>query len=536
MLDELHVQNVALIEDAVFSPCDGLTVVTGETGAGKTALLSAIKLLVGERADSSAVRDGSDAARVEGRFFVGDEEVVAERRLTSDGRSRGTINGDMATVKMLAATLGSTVDLCGQHEHQHLLKPANHAVMLDAWAKDEAELAAYRKALAAAKEAQEHLESVRQASKASSAMLEEARFVLARIDEVDPREGEYEEVEERLPRVEHAEELASSADQAYRCISADGAALELVREAAALLDDMAEYDESLRSSAGSLQEASYLLEDVARDVRRYRDGVDRDPELLQQLQERMGAFHGLIRLWGPRMEDVLAKRAEAAEIVAGVDDSHNRLKEAEKAVEVAEAQLREAAEALDKARNAAAPNFSKAVNAQLGRLKMGGAEVVCQVAPLERSKWTASGPSSVEFMYRASEGMTLRPLARIASGGEISRVMLACKVVLGEVDARDTLVFDEVDAGVGGSVAVSLADVLADLAKTHQVIVVTHLPQVAVRADRHFVVSKSQNDDGMNVTSLDVVEGDDRVFEVARMLAGDTSAASLAHARELLAD
>ena len=283
-----------------------------------------------------------------------------------------------------------------------------------------------------------------------------------------------------------------------------------------------------------MREVGYVIEDVSASARDYRDSIEFDPETLAAQQERFSQMQGLLRAFGPYMENVFAARAEAAEIVSLVDDSAERLKAAQRKVDEAEAALAQAADALDAARGEAAPRFAAEVSAVMARLEMGGAELVCEQQRLDRASWTKTGPSQFEFLYRPGAGMQARPLARIASGGEVSRVMLAIKVVLGADDDVDTLVFDEVDAGVGGAVAVALAEVIAHLARTHQVIVVTHLAQVAVHGDAHYVVRRAQGDAGPE-THLFVVEGPDREAEIARMLSGDTTEVSLAHARELLA-
>ena len=550
MIDEIQVENLALIRSAALEPARGLTVLTGETGAGKTALLSALKLLMGARADKEAVRDGQDALAVSGRFFGAavanvdgeggsdaSDEVVATRRVTSDGRSRVSVDGRMASVGELARIVAPTIDLCGQHEHQQLMRPAVHVRMLDAWAGEAVASArmVYEGAFALAVAASAELARVREAGEASSAKLDEARFVLQRIDAVDPREGEYAQLLADLAKVEHAEALAVAANTAHEALAGEEGAIDALNSAIAALDGAARYDGALGACAESLREAGYVLEDMARETRDYRDGVEFDPETLAQQQERMAALQGLLRAYGPRMEDVLAKRAEAAELVSLVDDAAEREQAAQRAVDEAEAALAEAARALDEARTEAAPRFAASVTAQMSRLEMGGAELVCDLAPLERDSWTKTGPSAVEFLFRPGAGMQARPLARIASGGEVSRVMLAIKVVLGAVDEVDTLVFDEVDAGVGGSTAVALADVLADLARTHQVIVVTHLAQVAVRGQAHYVVRKAADVEGaMPETDLRRLAAEERPAEIARMLSGDATEASLAHAREML--
>lgn len=540
MIDEIHVENVALIHEADLVPGTGLTVLTGETGAGKTALLSALKLLMGERADSSAVREGSEGALVEGRLFAGahDEQgFVAQRRVGPDGRSRARVDGAMASVRELSERVSPLIDLCGQHEHQRLLDASSHVDMVDAWAGAgvAAALEAYRTALAAAQEAARELARVEEASRTQGSRLEEARFAYERICDVDPKPGEYEELEERLPRFEHAEALAGCAHEAAEALSGEGGSLDALNAAISELSRMGRVDAKLAEFADELTGAAITLEDAAAELRRYRDSVDFDPAELAQAQERFSAFKGLLRQWGPRMEDVFARRDEAAELLSLVDDADARVRRAREARDAAEDALARAARDLTKRRNTAAPRFCREVGKQMARLEMGRAELVWDSRELPRERWTAQGPCTCELLYRSGAGLTPRPLRRIASGGELSRVMLAAKVVLGESDAVDTLVFDEVDAGVGGATARSLAQVLADLARTHQVIVVTHLAQVAVQGSVHYVVRRSDEGD-MPETRLARVEGSDRVTEVARLLSGDASDESLAHARQLLSE
>lgn len=539
MIDEIRVENLALIREASLVPCSGLTVLTGETGAGKTALLSALKLLMGERADASSVREGEAGLVVEGRFFKGADDPEGfgvVRSVSADGRSRVKIDGSISSVRELATRVGSMIDLCGQHEHQSLLDSANHVRMVDSWAADTIApiLDDYRAKLHVARAAAAELARVTEASRSKGALLDEARFTVERISEVDPRLGEYEELEESLPRAEHAEALASAANDAQSLLSEENAALDSLNGAIAELQRMAGVDKKLSEFADSLAEASILIEDAAADLRRYRDSVDFDPEELARQQDRFAQLKGLLRQYGPTMDDVFARLESSKELLSLVDDAEERVKRARIELDAAESDLVRAARALMKARSVAGPRFCREVVRQMARLEMGGAEVLWDERELPRERWTDSGPSNCELLYRSGSGLTPRPLKRIASGGELSRVLLAAKAVMGSADHAGTLVFDEVDAGVGGATARSLATVLADLAKTHQVIVVTHLAQVAVVADAHYVVRKADTGSGIPETSLVPVEGDERVAEIARMLSGDSSPESLAHARAML--
>ena len=543
MIDELHVQNVALIRDATLRPAPGLTVLTGETGAGKSALLSSVKLLMGERADASAVREGADALVVEGRLFTrcGDPDgMVVRRRVAADGRGRVSIDGHMASVRELSQGVGATVDLCGQHEHQRLLQQGSHVDLLDAWAQDRVSeaLVAYRQSFSAANAAAKELDRVRKMSRDAAERLEEAEFVVRRIDEVGPREGELEELEEVLPRAEHAETLMRAAEGARQAIVGEDGAIDAISSAIDDLRSASRFDAELQKLARTLEATLIDAEDVASELRDYRDRIDFDPEQLDELQTRMAQLRGLMRSYGPDISDVFARRERAAELVSAARDGDKLLREAKRAVDLAETGLAKAADHLDEVRGQAAPLLAQAVTEQMSFLEMGSAELEVSLERLPRAQWTSAGPSRVELLYRPAAGMTARPLRRIASGGEVSRVMLACKVVLGEADATETLVFDEVDAGVGGATAVALATVLARLAQTHQVIVVTHLAQVAVRGSRHYLVSKrdASEDDRIPQTVIVPIEGEDRVAEIARMLSGNAGSAALAHAREMLSE
>lgn len=541
MLDELRVQNVALIEDASFAPASGLTVLTGETGAGKTALLSSIKLLVGERADASMVREGTDALRVEARFFISSEDqegIVVSRKVSADGRGRVEIDGHMASVKELAGDIGTSIDLCGQHEHQRLLDVKNHVSMLDAWIGPDIQSyqAEYADALHAYYAAIAELQRVIEVSQSSNAKIDEASFLVQKIDEVSPKKGELEDLEEQLPRFEHAEALLQAAGGTHELLSSDEGVIDSLSEAVQTLQNASTFDATLGSYAESLSSALIEIEDVSSELRSYVGSLDFDEEALEEMQSRMARLQGLMRTYGPGMKDVFKKYQAAQNLLEVTRDTKKLVREAQAEVDKAKDILSVKANALKKVRVAAAPKLCDAVNKQMSHLQMGSAQIELNFEDLPFEQWNKVGSTKIELMYKPSAQMTARPLRKIASGGEVSRVMLACKVVLGESDDCDTLVFDEVDVGVGGTTAVALAEVLAQLAKTHQVIVVTHLPQVAVLASKHYVVSKTEEHNALPITSLTEVSGTQREEEIARMLSGSITEASLAHAHELLTE
>lgn len=535
VLEELHVRDLALIEEVWLELGPGMTVLTGETGAGKTALVGALKLLLGERADSGAVRTGSTEALVEGRFVLAGAEVLARRRIGADGRSRCSLDGEMATVGAMSERLGPVVDLHGQHEHQSLLSTGSHVGYLDRWIGDQADSAAviYRAAREAYREATEALDTLRGRIAQGARDADYLRFVLDEIERVAPKPGEDDELEAMLPALQHAERLAAAADDAMRALRGDGGARDRVAEAGAQLSKVAGIDARLDELAARVAEAEALLDDAGTALRGYRDAVEHDPSALDAAQARLAALAGLKKKHGPDLASVLRVRDEAIESLAATDDSEAALTAAEQQVAQARERLRHSASVLSELREAASPSFTEALAGAVADLEMPGSSFEVGMSPLPFEQWTTDGAERVEFLYSSAPGQPPRPLAKIASGGEISRVMLALKSVLGDADAVETLVFDEVDAGIGGATASAVGRRLRSLSETHQVLVVTHLAQVAAFADRHLVVSKSVSGDGAVTTVREVAAGE-RTAEIARMLSGTVSDASLEHARELL--
>lgn len=535
MIDELQVSNIALIKEASLSPSPGFTVLTGETGAGKTALLHACRLLMGARSDKSLVREGTDGACVAGRFFSDDQDTVVTRRISADGRSRVTVNGQMASVGELSQLVSSRIDLCGQHDQQQLLQASSHGPLFDQWAGAAVTdaLDAYAAAWKARATAAARLRQLTQAASQSEAAVAKAREERDRIEAVDPRDDEYDELLARTHRAEHGEALLSAAETARAALAEEGGALDALNSAVFSLDRMASVDDALKTLANTVRESVFLAEDAARDLASYVQDLEFDPDELAYLQERVASLQSLMRSFGPTLADVNAHRAECQQLLESIDNNEELVTEAQKALNSAEADLEKVGKALSKARSARKAAFEQEINGLLAKLEMKGSQLVCQIEQLPFDQWTTAGPDSIEFLFAPGKALSPRPLARIASGGELSRVMLALKAVMGDNDTVETLVFDEVDAGVGGATAHALGELLLQLSHSHQVIVVTHLAQVAAFADRHYVVSKTDGDSPE--THIRPAEGAARIKEVARLLSGSETATSLAHAEELLA-
>ncbi len=535
MLRELRARDLALIEDAWMEFGPGMTVLSGETGAGKTVLVGALKLLLGERADSGAVRSGAGRAIVEGVFEATGTELVVARRVGVDGRSRCQIDGDLVTVGALADRVGPLVDLHGQHEHQALLASSTHVGYLDRWIGPSAAsaLEAYRDARVRHGEAVDAVAELERRVEQANREAEHLRFVVAEIGRVDPRRGEDAEIDARLPALAHAERLSAAASEVVAALRADGAALDSVSEAVAALARVEGIDPALDEMGKRLAEIHTLVDDVGAAARVYRDAVEHDPGAIDRLEARRRELVGLMRRFGPTLDDVLTVRDEAEAALACAESGDVALTGARAAAAASRERLEHAALVLTRLRAEAAPAFCESLASAARDLAMGGTRFEVAFTDLEFESWTADGSERVEFLYAAAAAQPARPLARIASGGELSRVMLALKSVFGSADEVATLIFDEVDAGIGGATASAVGRRLSELSRTHQVIVVTHLAQVAAFADAHFVVRKLLSGDSATTTVVPV-EGDDRIAELARMLSGTVTETSRAHALELV--
>lgn len=591
MIDEVHIIDLALIHNVSLTFDKGLTVITGETGSGKSALLKGLRLLLGERATKESIREGCARTCVEGRFFIdgknadaSDEaftstnanvdadadsaidadacatstharatsasadvsvpdlaptfqELLIKRTCSADGKSRVSINGSLASLKELAATMARTVDFCGQFEHQRLMQAKFHEGMLDAFLHTytSPEYTAYHQAFLDYRDACQQLKLVTEAGEQQNARVEQARYLIRRVEELNPAENEYEELSVQLRKAQHSEELTRDVFSAQTALSGENGALDQLNTAISQIQHAAQFDTALAEKAQSLLESLYIAEDISRDISSYAASIEFDAQALDTMQQRMSLFQGLLHDFTPDMAQLMKNYHDAKQLVESLDNSQEHLSALQARVQQAREQLERTACALAEFRKKGAPLFSERVNNVLAALEMQHAQFSCSVDMVPLDQFTAQSPCAVEFMYCPGEGMQYRQLVRIASGGEMSRVMLALKVVLGKSDAVQTLIFDEVDAGVGGTTAQALARVLFELSKTHQVILVTHLAQVAVYADTHYVVSKI---DGVGAhaaeTQVERLSDDKRVLEIARMLSGKATDTSLLHARELI--
>jgi DNA repair protein RecN (Recombination protein N) len=570
VFDEIRIRGLGAIEDAVLQLRPGLTVLTGETGAGKTMVVTGLGLLMGDRADPGAVRAGAGNAIVEGRLLVDpaspaaaraidaggdveDGELLLARTVSAEGRSRAYVGGRSVPVGVLAELADELVGVHGQSDQQRMLRPQRQREALDRYAgATVAEpLSNFVDRYAALRAVEAELAEITTRSRERAQEADLLRFGLAEIAQVEPNPGEDADLAAEDARLAHADGLRAAALAAHGCLAADESAsgaedaLALVAGARRALEPQQNHDRDLSTLAGRLAEASYLVADIAADLASYAAGIDTDPARLAAVQERRAALSALTRKYGENADAVLAWADRASRRLFELDNDDERLDDLRQQAADLRAELGELASRLSAARTAAAERFGAAVGAELTALAMPQSRVVVIVSRRpdpaglvvdgETVALGQTGIDDVEVLFAGHPGTALRPLQRGASGGELSRLMLAVEVVFAGADPVPTFVFDEIDAGVGGKAAVEVGRRLARLARSAQVLVVTHLPQVAAFADRHFRVVKS--DDGLVTRSGVVMLDDDgRVQELSRMLAGlEGSATARAHAEELLA-
>ncbi len=565
MLEEIRISTLGVIDESVLELGPGFTAITGETGAGKTMVVTALGLLLGGRADSGAVRTGAKQARVEGVVGVDGVPEVADllaevggelddgrlllaRQVSAEGRSRAFAGGAGVPATALGRLADSLVAVHGQSDQHRLLQAGAQRDALDRFAG--AEVTALRarfgqgheKLRAVEAELAEVVATARERAREADLL----RFGLEEVEKVDPQPGEDHDLATEETRLGFADTLRTAAEQARTALSADeGAdALGMVSAARRLLDGVRDHDPQAAELAERLAELSYVLSDLAADVASYASGLETDPARLAAVSERRAALGALTRKYGDTIDEVLAWAETSAQRLLALQDTDGLITQLTEQRNALLAELATVGAELSKKRTTAAKALGKAVTGELSALAMPHARIEVAVSQHEdphgievgrrRLRMSSTGLDEVELLLAANVGAGPRPLGKGASGGELSRVMLGLEVALAGTNPVPTFVFDEVDAGVGGKAAVEVGRRLAMLARTAQVVVVTHLPQVAAFADRHVVVAKSE--DGRVTTSgLTVLDEQGRVRELSRMLAGlEGSESARAHAQELL--
>lgn len=566
MIESVNIRGLGVIEEASLPFGPGLTVVTGETGAGKTMVVTALGLISGARADSGVVRRGQDAAVVEATV-VGAPEAAAfqiaseagaetdgeddesvlylSRTIAAKGRSRAHAGGRAVPVAVLGRIGESLLTVHGQTDQLRLRGAAEQRAALDAFAGSElaAALAEYKDVYRELKAARAELADVEQNRYERQMEEQTLQAALEEIDAVDPQKGEAQELDARAHKLSHIEELRTASATAHAALVSEeiGEAVDVVSlldAAQRALEAVDSQDPALAEQTQRLREVGYLISDIATELASYQQSLDADgPAELAAVEERRAALNALTRKYAPDVDAVIEWAAKARARHLELIDDPSRVEELTQKVEELTAKLTEHAEKVHELRSVAAQQLAQNVDEELAALAMPNAHLTIQVTETEPGP---HGADEVAFLLAPHPGADPRPLGKGASGGELSRVMLALEVVLAATDPVPTFIFDEVDAGVGGEAAVEIGRRLARLARHVQVIVVTHLPQVAAFGDQHLTINKTSHSDGADgftASDIKALSEDERVKELARMLAGQSeSEAARAHAQELLTD
>ncbi|HVH38826.1 MAG TPA: DNA repair protein RecN [Gemmatimonadaceae bacterium] len=554
MLTELRIRNLAIIDTVTLPLAPGFNVLSGETGAGKSIIVGALGLLIGERASGDLVRTGAEKATVEGIFdiagqqalvsmldargieLVGDGTLVLKREVTTapGGRTRAWVNGSPVTAGVLAEIGRALVNVHGQHEAQALLEPEAQRHILDAFGEAGSEAIAVEKAHAEVIEARAAIASLSARRDDATKRADWLAHVAKEIGDAALKEGEEERLEEEARRLTHAGELQALIGELTTALDGtDESALGALGHLQKPLGALQRIDPATARLQELYDAAWYALEELAREAHAYEEGIEIDPARLDEVERRRDLIFRLTKKYGGSVEAVLTSGREARAELDLLDTAGLDLRSLDARVKEAESALATAAGKLSKKRRTAAAALAKSVEKRLPDLGMPDGRFLVELTT--RSEPAATGAEDVEFRVALNVGHDARALARVASGGELARVMLALKTILARLDGVPTLIFDEVDAGIGGRTGLMVGDAMRDVAAHHQVFAITHLPQIAARAHHHIVVRKGAKG-GVTTSDVALVTHEDRVDEIARMLGGDAeSVTSREHARELLA-
>lgn len=551
MLTELHIRNFAIIDQLDLNLESGLIIFTGETGAGKSIIMDALDVLMGGRTDSTAIRAEADQAQVEGTFkLTGSERQAAHailereellddpdyvtltREIRREGRNVGRVNGRSVGISLLKELGEVLVDIHGQSEHLSLLNVRAHLGLLDRYAEVESEMDDYRKAYQDLASLRRELKELREAQNDVERRTEMLTFQAGEIEAARLKEGEDLELKQERDRLANAENLATLAQEALSALDEASpespAATDLFGQAAQALSRLAQIDPSQKTLAEQSVSIEETLADLARSLRSYQEVIEYNPRRLEELEVRLDLIHRLERKYGGSIASVIAFAADARKQLENLTNASSRIEELETAEASALETLSSLGLALSQKRKAAAAKMSTAIETELDDLNMASArfDVDFQTRPDpqglpmpdgEHLAFDSSGLDKVEFLVEPNPGEGLKPLAKIASGGETSRLMLALKNVLARADQIPTLIFDEIDQGIGGRVGATIGQKLWNLGRAHQVIVITHLPQLAAFGDQHFQVQKIV-ENNRTLTRLTVMDGEPRTLELAQML------------------
>ncbi|WP_321350478.1 DNA repair protein RecN [Halopseudomonas oceani] len=553
MLVHLAVNNYAIVDNLELELGGGMSVITGETGAGKSIMLDALALTLGDRADSGAVRPGADKADILATFDIrdipearqwlaerdlaqDDEQVILRRVITAEGRSRGYINGSPCPQQDLRALGEMLIDIHSQHEHQSLLKTDTHRRLLDEYA-GAGELA--RQVQLAAQRCRQTEKALRQASQQSEDQTARQQLLTYQLDELDNlslQDGELNELEAEQRQLASADQILHSCQQVINICSENdsGSVLEALTASLGRLDAFKTHSSQLGEASDLIASAQIQIEEAVGELTRYLDHFEADPERQQYVEERLSAIFELARKHRVQPQELPALQQQLIDELEGQQQQAADAERLQEELIAYQAHFRQLSEKLSAQRSKGAAKLAKAVTQEIQRLGMPGGRIELQLTPLDADSYPITGLETVEFLVSANPGQPAKPLAKVASGGELSRISLGIQVITAQTSRVPTLVFDEVDVGIGGPTAEIVGQLLRQLGARGQVLTVTHLPQVAAQGHQHLFVRKQQTRNSTR-TCIDQLDDNARVQEVARMLGGvDLTDESLAHARKLL--
>ncbi|MGM9937041.1 MAG: DNA repair protein RecN [Candidatus Ornithomonoglobus sp.] len=546
MIEQLTIKNVAVIDKLEVSFKSGVSVLTGETGAGKSIIIDSINMILGSRANKELVRRGTDKAEVQAVFSMpdsvrgileendidtDDDGVIIRRIVTKEGKSSARVNGAAVNLNLLREIAGMLINIHGQHDNQALLTPEKHISFLDAYAHTAQPLSEY-------KEKYDRMRTIERRLKAlqtdEQAKMQRIDLLSYQVNEISSAKLEPEEEDELLSQrklLENAEQINECAERAYVNLydyPEGQSAYDMISEAVDAMSEISEMSKELRDAYDSISSAMYAIEDAAHEVKSFSEGVEFDAQALDEVQERLDLINKLKRKYGGTVAEVIKFGERAQEELNDIVTSGEQTEKLKEELNVINKQLKAAAAALTKTRTEAAAVLEKEIEKALHELNMEKAVFSVSIKP---QAYAANGADLVEFMIATNPGEDLKPLVKIASGGELSRVMLAIKSILAKSDDVDTLIFDEIDTGVSGGAAQKIADKLKTIGESKQVICITHLPQLASAADNHFLIVKDV-DGELASTTLEELDIEGRVKELARIVGG--GAAGEDYAREML--
>ncbi|MDH5182334.1 MAG: DNA repair protein RecN [Gammaproteobacteria bacterium] len=552
MLNHIHIRDFAIVDEVDLDLYQGMSVLTGETGAGKSILLDALGLALGDRADSDMVRHGAERAEISVDFDVAamkdvevwlqereldsDVQCQLRRTISKDGRSRGYINGSPATLALMRELGEQLVDIHGQHEHQSMMRKENQRALLDDYAQHQSLLRDVGQYYFKWSRLNEEYKNLSQADEDRSARQQLLSFQVKELETLGLESGEFEKMEEEYARLSNASALIEACNFASNALyeNDEGSVHSQLGSIESRLNQLRDFDPKLGEMADLLNSAAIQVQEAASELGHHLDSLDLDPARLQELEQRISSVHDLARKHHIDPESVHTLLDILSEELTGMENADQRLAQLEGEISSAAQTYEAAARKLTDSRTKAAGKLDKLVTQNMQELGMKGGSFSIQLTPHEANKYSAHGAEQVDFLVSANPGQPERLLSKVASGGELSRISLAIQVIVASNARIPSLIFDEVDVGIGGGIAEIVGRKLRTLGQHAQVLCVTHQPQVAALAHHHLQVSK-QNNNGMTQTGVALLNEGERVVEVARMLGGvEITSQTLSHAKEMI--